>query len=321
MDSSPTPTDSRKLEDKSSSHQTRKTNKFAIFLVFALIYNLSVFFYFSFISAPADFPAGTVVKIEQGESLRSVSQELLRAHIIRSRVLFEAFVILYGAELRIKYSDYLFETKLPVYEVARRIAKGEHHLAPISVTIPEGFDTGEIADTFESKLEDFHKNKFLSISASLEGYLFPDTYYFYSTAEEGNVIESMNDNFNKKIAPLRPLIADLGKSASRTEKQIIVMASIIEREAKGESDRGFISGILWKRFGLSMPLQVDAAPETYKIVGLPKSPICNPGLAAIKSAISPQSSPYLYYLHDKDGNIHYARTYSEHLNNKLKYIK
>ena len=98
------------------------------------------------------------------------------------------------------------------------------------------------------------------------------------------------------------------------------MASIIEKEARG-SDRGVISGILWKRLSLGRALEVDAAPETYKVKGLPKAPIANPGLAAIKAAIHPENSPYFYYLHDADGNIHYAKSFEEHKRNKELYLK
>ena len=126
----------------------------------------------------------------------------------------------------------------------------------------------------------------------------------------------MGNNFEKKILPIRPKIISSGK----TEKEIIIMASVIEREAKGDADRGFISGILWRRLQIGIPLQVDAAPETYKTKGLPENPIGNPGLEAINSAIYPEKSNYLYYLHDKDGNIHYARTFEEHKVNKLKYL-
>ena len=110
-------------------------------------------------------------------------------------------------------------------------------------------------------------------------------------------------------------------SSLKTEADIIKMASLIEGEAKGDADRGLISGILWKRIKIGMPLQVDSALETYKTKGLPKSPIDNPGLAAIKAAILPQSSSYLYYLHDKNGNVHYAKSYVEHEQNVLKYLK
>ena len=99
------------------------------------------------------------------------------------------------------------------------------------------------------------------------------------------------------------------------------MASIIERESKGDVDRRVISGILWKRIKIGMPLQVDAAPDTYKTKGLPKSPIGNPGILAIQAAIHPTRSPYLYYLHDKNGNIYYAKTFLEHKQNIARYLK
>jgi len=276
-----------------------------------------VVFYFFFFSAPLNFPSGTIVKIEEGLGLRSASLRLKNAHVIRSRLVFEVLVILLGGEKRVKEADYFFENKLSVFEVAWRISSGEHHNAPIIVTIPEGFNSVQIADAFYSKLEDFNKNEFLLEVKGLEGYLFPDTYFFLATDGEKEVIKSMSENFDKKIAPIRQDIL----STHKTEKEIIIMASIIEGEAKGDSDREIISGILWKRIKINMPLQVDVAPDTYKTKGLPKSPIGNPGLESIKAAIYPKSSPYLYYLHDKDGIIHYAKTFAEHRQNVLKYLK
>jgi UPF0755 protein len=279
-----------------------------------------LFFYFLFFSTPKNFPVGVVFKIEQGDNLRDVSLLLQREHIIRSRLAFEALVIIYGGEKHIIYADYLFENKLPVWQIAKRISTGEHHLAPVVVTIPEGFNTGQIADIFASKLENFNKNKFISGAKGLEGRLFPDTYFFFTTANEKDVLQSMSENFNKKIKLILPEITKISQTTGRTEQEIIIMASIIERESKGESDREFISGILWKRIKLGIPLQVDAVPATYKSKGLPENPIANPGLETIKAALYPKSSPYLYYLHDKDGNIHYARTFAEHRQNILRYL-
>lgn len=291
------------------------SNKFFFYSLGAITF---VVLFFSFVlNAPADFPAGAIFKIEQGSTLRSVSMELKNAHIIRSRLAFEAFVILFGREKGVVSSDYYFENKLSVFEVARRISKGEHHMAPIAVTIPEGFDNAQIADTFVSRLGNFSKNKFLLEAKGLEGYLFPDTYFFLRTDTETDVIKSMRANFEKKITLLRSEIV----ASQKTEKEIITMASLIEGEAKGDADRGIISGILWKRLNIGMPLQVDVAPETYKTKGLPKNPVNNPGLAAIKAAIQPQSSAYLYYLHDKNGVIHYAKSFTEHLRNVQKYLR
>ncbi len=275
-----------------------------------------VLFSVFFIKPPLDFPSGTIFKIDEGSSLRGVSLKLKNSNIIRSRLAFEAFVILFGGEKRTMSADYFFEKKLPVFEIARRISKGEHHMAPIVVTIPEGFTMAQISDTFLLKLSNFNKNKFILEAKGLEGYLFPDTYFFLTNDDETSVLLSMKENFKKKIAILRSDIA----SSKQSERDIIIMASLLEGEAKGDIDREFVSGILWKRISINMPLQVDVAPVTYKTRGLPNSPIGNPGMEAIKAAIYPKTSPYLYYLHDRNGVIHYARSFAEHQNNIRKYL-
>ncbi|OGI60111.1 hypothetical protein A2814_00915 [Candidatus Nomurabacteria bacterium RIFCSPHIGHO2_01_FULL_38_19] len=287
-----------------------------IFYTLSAVFFFAVFYFF-FFSPPADFPSSNIFKIEQGKSLRNVSLQLKEGQIIRSRTAFEALAIIFGGEKSVISSDYFFETKLPVYEVARRISKGEHHIVQIKVTIPEGLKNIEVADIFDTKLIYFDKDKFLSSALRQEGKLFPDTYYFFVTDSETEVIKAMSENFEKKIAPIRPEILLSGQ----TEENIIIMASIIEREAKGDADREFISGILWKRVAIGMPLQADAAPETYDRADLSETPISNPGVEAIRAAIYPQSSSYLYYLHDQEGNIHYAKNFDEHKANKLRYLK
>jgi len=293
-------------------HRVFDIQKIKIFVL-----TLCVIGFLFFLNAPANFIPGTKVRIDQKSSLRNVSFELKKENIIRSRIIFEAFVIFFGGEKNIKHSYYLFENKLPVYEVARRIARGENNMPIVVVTIPEGFTLIKIADVFSEQLIEFDKNKFLINTEGKEGYLFPDTYFFSNIDNEQDVVKVMSANFEKKIAPLRKIIENLNKN----ERDIIIMASLIEAEAKGDTDREFISGILWKRLSIGMPLQVDVALETYKTRGLPQSPVNNPGIKAIKAAIYPQNSPYLYYLHDKTGMIHYTRTFREHIQNKLKYLK
>lgn len=287
-----------------------------IFLYGFGIILISFFGYFLFLSAPSSFPKETLINIDSGTNLRGLSSKLKQEHIIRSRIAFEAFVILYGGERHIAEGYYFFKSKLPVFEIGRRVSRGEHHLALVKVTIPEGFTIDQIAETFSAKLANFTKGKFLEEAKNKEGYLFPDTYFFLVTDNEQAVIDYMSKNFEKKIQPILPEIVSFGKS----EKDVIIMASLVEREASGDADREIISGILWHRLSIGMPLQVDAAPVTYKEKGLPESPIANPGLLSIKATIHPQNSAYLYYLHDKEGIIHYARNFEEHKANKLKYL-
>ncbi len=303
------------LADQLGDPKSKLNKKIAVYTL-GIVAFLSVF-YFLFLSAPSNFPVGAIISVEQGSSLHNVSLKLKQQHIIRSRIVFEALVILFGREERIISTNYYFENSLPVYVVARRISKGEHKMAPVSITIPEGFDVNQIADVSALRLTNFNKVNFLLQTKNLEGYLFPDTYFFLTTDNEKDVIDSMLENFKKKIAPILPEITASGK----TEKNIVIMASVIEREAKGDADRGMISGILWKRLSIGMPLQADAVPETYKTKGLPKNPISNPGMESIMAAIYPVKSAYLYYLHDKNGIIHFAKTFDEHRLNKKKYLR
>jgi UPF0755 protein len=293
-----------------------KKNKKIISYVFSLVIFL-VFSYFFLLSAPANFPRSSVVGIDSGMSLRSISALLKNDQIIRSRVVFEYSVIMLGGEKHIVSADYSFPNSLSVWRVAFSIVRGEHRLPAVLVTIPEGFDLNQIASVCSLKLINFNEIQFSGEAKDMEGYLFPDTYFFLNNANEEDVIKSMSENFQKKVTPLLPQINASGHS----EKDIITMASILEGEAKGDADIGIISGILWKRIKIGMPLEVDSAPETYKTKGLPDNPINNPGLKAIIAAINPQSSPYLYYLHDKDGNIYYATTFAEHQANIRKYLR
>lgn len=275
------------------------------------------FLHFFLLSPPGRFPEGETVSVEPGWSLAKVSLLLKEKKVIRSRVAFEFFVITLGGEKRIRPAYYTFPQELPVFTIAWRISGGKFALAPVAVTIPEGFSNTEIVDVFSKKLPNFEKEEFLALAADLVGYLFPDTYFFLNTDDAEAAIKSMTENYEKKIEPFRAEILNSG----HTEKEIITMASIVEGEAKGDDDRAIIAGILWKRLKIDMALQADAAPVTYKEKGLPTKPIGNPGLEAIKAAIHPEASPYLYYLHDQDGNIHYAKNFAEHRANIKKYLK
>ena len=282
-----------------------------------IILILCVVVLFYFLNAPVNFPKGTVFTINQGEGLRSVSYKLKELGVIRSRTLFEVFVIMYGGEKHIIPADYLLDNKATVYEIARRIESGERRLAPIKVTIPEGFNVNDVAEVFDAKLASFDKSKFIRDAVNLEGTLFPDTYHFFTDDNEVKVLKTMRDNYEKKINPLRSQISAMNK----TEKEIIIMASLVEGEANGDSDREYIAGILWKRLSIGMALQVDVSPETYKNRGLPKNPIGNPGLKSIVATLNPKKTDYLYYLHDRTGAIHYAKTFAEHNANIKKYLK
>ncbi len=223
----------------------------------------------------------------------------------------------------------------------------------ISITFPEGFTLRQIEDRLAAsglaKKSDLADFKFIAAAeppvlagrpagASLEGYLFPDTYRFYKNATMTDIVYKILANLDEKITPdLRLGI----KNSGRNFYEILTMASIIEKEVPLDSDRPIIAGILWKRLDSGVPLQADAtlayitgrknvaaadkkidSPyNTYLYRGLPKGPIDNPGLSAIKAVIFPQKSPYWYYLSAKDGKTIYARTLDEQNRNRAVYLK
>ncbi len=182
--------------------------------------------------------------------------------------------------------------------------------------------------------------------AGLEGYLFPDTYRIFQDAKIQDITAKMLDNFGAKLMPdMRQEIARQKKSVH----EILTMASLIEKEVASDSDRAIVSGILWKRRDAGIPLQVDASIvyiksqksagkeiggtvsledlkinspyNTYRYRGLPPSPIANPGMSAIRAALYPRQSPYLYYLSTPDGRTIFSRTLDEHNAAKAKYLR
>ena len=289
---------------------------------------------------PQDFPdSGGIFTVMPGASLKSIGTDLEEAHYIRARSVFATLVTFLGGEHSISPGDYAFHPGENVIAIAQQIATGNHDLEPIKITIPEGDTVKDIAAVLSKKLPDFDEAGFLKVAKENEGYLFPETYFFYPKTTVSDIHSQMISMFNRKAG----MLISTSKEHDRGNNVIVTMASIVEKEAHGEDDRATIAGILWKRLDAGMPLQVDATVayaagvqenkltkslfainspyNTYKYKGLPPGPISNPGLAALTAAGNPAPTDYLYYLHDKNGTIHYAKTYAEHLKNIAKYLK
>jgi UPF0755 protein len=177
-------------------------------------------------------------------------------------------------------------------------------------------------------------------NVSLEGYLFPDTYEVREDETAKEVVAKILSNFDRKVS--KDILSKI-KNQGKTLYQVLIMASVLEKEVKGFEDKKIVAGILWKRLRNGWKLQVDStltyitnrksleltkddltvnSPyNTYKHYGLPPSPICNPGLDSIKAAVSYKDSPYWFYLTTKDGKTVFSRTLREHNYNRWKYLK
>ncbi|KKU49968.1 MAG: hypothetical protein A3F53_00875 [Candidatus Zambryskibacteria bacterium RIFCSPHIGHO2_12_FULL_48_10] len=268
-----------------------------------------------YLTPPSDFPTGSMVTVVEGSGLYVLAENLQEQNVIRSPFWFRAAAILLGGERDMKAGQYYMERPQNPFFVAWRIHQGRYDVETVRLTVPEGFTIKKISALFDERFP-FFDNAYFENSAP-EGYLFPDTYFVPVTASASSTVKIMRDNFIRKIFPVMPEVEDSGKEL----EDIIIVASLIEGEANNQKDREIVSGILWKRLKIGMPLQVDVEKKTYEFQGLPKSPINNPGLDSIRAALHPTSTPYLYYLTGDDGNMYYSKTFDEHVAKKQKYIK
>ncbi|KKU58624.1 MAG: Aminodeoxychorismate lyase [Parcubacteria group bacterium GW2011_GWA2_47_12] len=303
----------------------------------------ALFVVFVFVQAfynrpPLDFPLETFLTIEKGTPLQTIASDFEKRRIVRSAFWLKSFVTLRGGSGGAIAGDYFFKGRASALRIAERLVRGEYGLEETKVVIPEGLTNKEMAAIFARALPKFSAREFLALAAQKEGYLFPDTYQFLPNVSADIVIIAMEKNFNKKMSELESLV----QISKKPLKDVVVMASLLEKEARTTDARRRISGILWKRLRLGMPLQVDAvfpyifegklydltdgdlmtdSPyNTYKYKGLPPGAISNPGLDALRAAITPIDTQYLYYLSDKEGEMHYAKTHNEHLANRAKYL-
>jgi UPF0755 protein len=290
--------------------------------------------------------------IPRGYSALQTGNKLSNQGLIKSSLAFKFYVQLTAQSKKIQAGEYLLSPSFSLFEIISQLTKGPRE---IWITIPEGLRREEIANKYLTSLNKTgaeameFRQEFLSLTTGKEGFLFPDTYLFPKTASASAIVNKMLSTFDLKIdSEMEEAISNSGYSLN----QIITLASLLERETITDKERPVVAGILWKRVEAGWPLQVDAAVQyaiatagcqgkiecewwpiltkedlainssynTYKYSGLPPAPIASPGLSSIKAAIFPEDSPYWFYLHDADGEIHYAETLEEHNANVNKYL-
>jgi len=281
-----------------------------------LVVGFVLLFVYHFLFAPYG-NKDVIIHVASGTSINSTALKLESEKAVRDDLTLKIFIKLLKRGRGIISGDYLIKKNSPVWSVAWQLTRGNHNIEPIKIIIREGLNNENIANLLADKIASFRKDLFLTEANNKQGYLFPDTYFFFPLDTTDEIIEKLSGNFDNRI---KNLLFDIEKSG-KSKERIIIMASILEGEAGGKEDVGMISGILWKRISQGMPLQVDIDKSTYTTKGLPPKPLNNPGLLSINAAINPISSPYLYYLHDKNGKVHYAVTFEEHKRNISKYLK
>ncbi|MDO8561571.1 MAG: endolytic transglycosylase MltG [bacterium] len=322
-----------RLSLRSNEHANRRT-----ILIFAVFGSLALYLYMGYVRPPDNFPINELVTVEEGASLGDAGTTLEKDSVVRSALALKIMVTLMGHEYDVHAGDYLFKEPRNLISVARAISVGSFGLEPLRIRILEGATTKEMAAILGSRLLRFNGEKFLEEATPMEGYLFPDTYFFLPNASEDLVVRTMRQNFDTQIATIQDKITASG----HTLEDVVIMASLLEREARKMEDRQMIAGVLWNRLELGMLLQVDAAflytigkgtyqlttadlqsdspYNTYRYKGLPPGAIGSPSLKSILAAVTPVQHKYLYYLADRKGVTHYSVTYAEHLRKKNIYI-
>lgn len=294
----------------------------------------TLFSYFTYRSwvAPADKNNEEMRNfiVEKGDSTKLIASKLAGVGLIRSPFGFRVVVKLSGLAGKLQAGVYELAPSMSTATIASELTDG--HDTQLTFLIPEGFRIEQIAARAQESLNIPAKD-FIAAAKGQEGYLFPAKYYFAAGTTADQVVKRMRNTFTQNTDTLT------------VSPDAVIIASLLEKETKGDDEKPVVAGILKKRMANGWPLQLDATisyiagsskewwPETtvadrkrpsvyntYLHPGLPPAPICNPGLAAIKAAITPQDSPYWFYLHDKQGVIHYAATDAEQQANIVKYI-
>lgn len=271
--------------------------------------------------------------IQKGQSLNSTADNLQKEGLIRSAFVFKFYVKQQGSEGQIQAGTFKLSSSMSAEEILNAL-KG--NAVETWVTLLEGWRTEEMAEKLNKELG-LNSKEFLKVAK--EGYMFPDTYLFSKDITVGEVAKKMRDNFDRRFSDD---IRDKIKALDLTENEGVILASVVEREARSDQARTMVASILLKRFNTSMGLNADATIQyalgyqdnekswwkrhlskedlkidspynTYLYVGLPPTPISNPSLSSLKAVANADPKvPYLYYYHDSKGNSHYAETLDEH---------
>lgn len=284
----------------------------------------------------------TIFVVDPGENLDSIINNLSKAGLIRNRIVFYLVVKQLGIEREIQAGDFRLSPSMNAYEIADEFT---HGTIDIWVTVPEGLRKEEIAEIM-SKTFDISETEFNTLAQ--EGYLFPDTYLVPKNPEPAQIINLMKSTYEEKYTE------DMRSQArvnGLTDEEVLILASIVEREAKFDQDRAQVASVLLRRYREDYPLEVDATIQyalgyqtsenrwwkssltfadlentsqynTYKNVGLPPTPISNPGIASIKAVVNAdENTPYRFYLSEPNGTTHYSKTFEEHQRSIEKYLR
>jgi UPF0755 protein len=323
-------------------------------LLFVTLFAVILFWYEIYV--PKDLFASKTINYtaERGTGDDEIAIELQKQDIVKSNYFFRFYVIFSGNHGRLQAGEYILNSNMSTAKIVEKFVKGD--VVKDEITIIEGWNLSDVSSYLQEKkvcssgdfikivTEDFSED-FLFLedkpeNVDLEGYIFPDTYEILTGENCESIIRKTLLNFGKKLD--QKLQEEIIKQ-KRNIFDVVVLASIIEKEVITIEDKKMVAGILNNRLESGMPLQVDSTINyitgknhpgaliadtkidspynTYKYAGLPVGPISNPGLDSILASIYPKESNYFYYLSTKDGKTIFSRTLAEHNLARAKYLR
>ncbi|NLH39059.1 MAG: endolytic transglycosylase MltG [Elusimicrobia bacterium] len=307
----------------------KKTLYFFLILVFLICILCAYFF----------LPARTIkIFIPEGSNAQSIANILKENKIIFSSTYFRALVKLTKTDKKINPGEYSFRIYSPAEVVLYRMIN-QKYLNSIKVVIPEGWRAEQVAERLKKAGVIKSEEKFIKIvkEKKLEGYLFPSTYYFAKNTTEDEVISFFMDTFNKNI---KPIFSKYKIPDGLDEYKVIILASIVEREAVYDEERPLIAAVYLNRLRKNIPLEADPTVQyalgywkrglnykdlempspynTYYVSGLPPSPICSPGKKSIEAVLNPAQIDAIYFVADNTGKHTFNVNYDEHIKAKEK---
>lgn len=327
---------------------------YLVFL-FIILFIILIIAYIFYNLQPVDFNDGSLkeITIKKGDGLKEIAFILSKNNLIKSIFVFKLYNFFTGSAHQLKAGVYDLAANMSLPEIVKILKEGR--VKKVKIVIVEGYTLKDVdsllkennilknSSLLDVKIEDLTEEyPFLNNINSLEGFIFPDTYLFNMNMQPKEVVEIFLNNFSKKAWE---------KLKNKDNwYDILIIASLLEKEVPDFNDRQLVAGILFKRLKVNMPLQVDATItyikcnglirtcedptvkkvdlglsslyNTYQHLGLPPTPISNPGETAIAAALNPKESKYWYYLSPKNQKTTiFSKTLEEHNINRLKYLK
>ena len=323
-----------------------KIIKRSLLLATIFILFLASWFTFKFLNTPKSPTKKILYEIERGEGAKSLAEHFKEKGIIQNKIVFLYGHSLFYSQKTIKAGEYVFDLPLSIQKILHIITDGKILLH--AATIPEGLTRMEIADHLES-LGFSERQAFMKASEDtsaisamdpdardLEGYLFPETYFFPKGVTTEKIVSSMTAQFKDTFSEEWTRRTD---EIGLTIREIIILASLIEKETSLPDERPLVSAVFHNRLKKRMKLdcdptiiyalkqdgqfkdrlhtkdmQLDSPYNTYLYGGLPPGPIANPGKDSIAAALYPADKDFLFFVSKNDGSHHFSLSFREHQN-------